>query len=117
MEPSRLDRRLSEQAPWSATLRPGDFNHDGDIDLVSASPQAYNCEFEVCHPVGPGGAIAMLSGKGDGTFGGPGVLASGNYGLEATGDFDGDGNLDFVVFGGRAHQPGFSGNHAGRRPW
>lgn len=41
----------------------------------------------------------MLSGKGDGTFGGPGVLASGNYGLATTGDFDGDGNLDIAALG------------------
>ena len=101
----RTGSQMSEQAPWSATLLPGDFNNDGDIDLASASPQAYDCEFGVCHPIGPGGALAMLSGKGDGTFGGPGVLASGNYGLEATGDFDGDGNLDLVALGAGAISP------------
>ena len=91
---------LSSDPLWSASLAAGDFNHDGKIDLVSASSQAESCEFLVCRPEGPPGGVAVLTGNGDGTFGGPGVLLSGNYGPIAVGDFDGDGNLDIAAFGG-----------------
>jgi hypothetical protein len=92
-------QQVQEETSWSFTLVAGDFNHDGKIDLASASYQWYQCEFGVCTPVLPPGALAMLSGNGDGSFGGPGELAPGSYGLAATGDFDGDGNLDIAAFG------------------
>jgi len=77
----------------------GDFNRDGKIDLVSTSFQNQRCEFGFCQPVGPPGALAVLLGAGNGTFGGPGVLASGDFALAAVGEFDGDGNSDIVVNG------------------
>ena len=92
-------QQVREETSWRFTLVAGDFNHDGKIDLASASYQWYHCEFGVCTPVLPPGALAMLSGNGDGSFGGPGELATGSYGLAATGDFDGDGNLDIAAFG------------------
>jgi hypothetical protein len=92
-------QQVQEETSWSFTLVAGDFNHDGRIDLASASYQWYHCEFGVCTPVLPPGALAMLSGNGDGSFGGPGELATGSYGLATTGDFDGDGNFDIAAFG------------------
>ena len=92
-------QQVQEETSWSFTLAAGDFNHDGKIDLASASYQNYNCEFGVCTPLLPTGALAMLSGNGEGSFGGPGELATGSYGLTATGDFDGDGNLDIAALG------------------
>lgn len=82
-----------------AGIAVSDFNHDGKIDLTLFASQGEECEFRVCHPVGPPGVLAVLLGAGDGTFGGPGVLASDNYPLALVGDFDGDGNLDVAAFG------------------
>lgn len=80
------------------TLSAGDFDNDGKPDLVTTSPQQYVCTTEPphCAPTVPGSA-AVLLGKGDGTFGGPGIIASADYGFSAVGDFDGDGNLDFAA--------------------
>ena len=63
----------------------GDFDHDGDLDMVRA---AYS-----------GGRVRLYPGNGDGTFA-PfleiGDVGSDPYGVVA-GDFDGDGHLDVIA--------------------
>src|SRR5436853_1033816 len=89
---------VPSQAPTTFTLISGDFNHDGLPDLVSASTQRERCEFGVCFPTGLPGSLAVMLGKGDGTFGGPGIITdSVDFFNPAAGDFDGDGNLDIAV--------------------
>jgi hypothetical protein len=86
---------LPSQAPGIMALASGDFNHDGFPDLFSTSYTIYFCEFGVCQKHGPSGSATVQDGNGDGTFGGPGVIKGADFGFMATGDFDGDGNLDF----------------------
>ena len=68
----------------------GDFNHDGHLDLAVLNNTPNNS--------GTGGSVSILTGQGDGTF-----VAGATYGVGylptaiATGDFDGDGNLDLAV--------------------
>ncbi|MDR3418105.1 MAG: VCBS repeat-containing protein [Nevskia sp.] len=68
----------------------GDFNNDGHLDLLIANPFT-------------GFAPILMLGKGDGTFApGPAIAPSITQyfgGVLATGDFNGDGNLDFAVAG------------------
>jgi hypothetical protein len=90
-------RQFASQAPATFSLVAGEFNSKGNLDLVSTATQSQMCEFRVCHPVGPAGSLAFMAGKGDGTFGGPGVLQAGDFGPPVVGDFDGDGNLDFAA--------------------
>lgn len=61
----------------------GDFNRDGKTDVIATI----------------GGGLYILFGNGDGTFQSPQIIASGtNLGaIGATGDFNGDGKLDFAV--------------------
>jgi hypothetical protein len=88
------------QTTWTSAMLIADFNHDGKTDLVSTSYQGEYCEFKVCRPVGPPGALAVLLADGTGAFGGPGVIAMGDYGQPIVGDFDGDGNSDVAVDSG-----------------
>ncbi|MFO0954681.1 MAG: VCBS repeat-containing protein [Isosphaeraceae bacterium] len=74
-------------------IRAGDFDHDGKNDLAVATR---------------GGAIEILSGKGDGTFlppfnfttGTTGAIDSPPGGTIAAGDFDGDGRTDLAAASG-----------------
>lgn len=68
----------------------GDLNHDGIPDLVVANNGADNPPFDY--------DVAVLLGKGDGTFDSPVRYYAGvrPYQL-ALGDFNGDGNLDIAV--------------------
>jgi hypothetical protein len=67
----------------------GDFNNDGKPDVVTAN-----------YDDGTGSTISVLLGNGDGTFRTHNdfPVAQGPYAL-ATGDFNGDGNLDVAVVG------------------
>ena len=68
----------------------GDLNHDGIPDLVVANNGA--------EPGPPFGNIAVLFGKGDGTFNKPVRYYAGIRPSDlALGDFNGDGNLDVAV--------------------
>jgi len=80
-------------------LGSGDFNHDGQTDLVWTSNQSQTCEFRSCHNVGPPGSLQAMLGNGNGTFTGPGALDHGDFGFAAVADFDGDGNLDIAANG------------------
>lgn len=63
-----------------------DFNGDGKLDIAVVGDY-----------VAPGG-VTVLLGKGDGTFAGRSTFASKqDFGLIATGDFNGDGIPDLVV--------------------
>ena len=67
----------------------GDLNHDGIPDLVVANWGQDD---------GPYGNLAVLLGKGDGTFGKPMLYPAGIHPYQLVlGDFNGDGNLDVAV--------------------
>ncbi|MCO5053821.1 MAG: VCBS repeat-containing protein [Verrucomicrobiae bacterium] len=67
----------------------GDFNGDGTNDLVAAGTG---------NGFPPSGTVAILLGRGDGTFGPPtNCLADGSYHAVAVGDFNGDGQADLAV--------------------
>lgn len=65
-----------------------DFNNDGNLDLLTRAMPA------------PDEAILLFAGNGDGTFRqGNAVWSYFETARIATADFDGDGNLDFVISG------------------
>src|SRR5262249_3194962 len=79
-------------------LAVGDFNGDGKLDLVVASPHlVLHCS---CATDDWGGAVTVLLGNGDGTFAPTGQflhLAYWNPDRVAGADFNNDGKLDLVV--------------------
>jgi hypothetical protein len=79
-----------ENLQFGNSIAAGDFNGDGNIDLVQFATVNRN------------GLIAVLLGNGDGTFGVPSVFNS-NFdfgpGSVAVGDLNGDGKLDIVSSG------------------
>ncbi|MGA7697089.1 MAG: FG-GAP-like repeat-containing protein [Candidatus Sulfotelmatobacter sp.] len=77
---------LEIQAGYSAVaLAVGDFNGDGNLDLVTANG------------IEADGGITIFTGDGNGNFYGHGVGTGNALSAVAVGDFNGDGNLDFAV--------------------
>jgi hypothetical protein len=81
--------------PYIEFFAVGDFNGDGKLDLAVAY---CNDTFPTSQP----GAVEMLLGNGDGTFNlAAASPATGNTPTAiATGDFNGDGNLDLAIANG-----------------
>lgn len=81
--------QLVENVPGIATgLTAGDFNHDGNLDLVVTDPQG---------AVNP--SVLVFLGRGDGSFESPTAYNTGTLftnDVKAS-DFNGDGKLDFAV--------------------
>jgi hypothetical protein len=72
----------------------GDFNKDGKLDIIASIGEAFIAA--------PSSSVAVLIGKGDGTFLPPVLLATDQEaGQLAVADFNGDGNPDWVQ--GNAH--------------
>ena len=94
---------------YSFGIALGDFDGDGVLDVASANIAGYNSD--------PGATkgVSVLMGAGDGTFAAAATYSSGTsyYGSDhmvsiATGDFNGDGDLD-IVTGGIANLGGGGG--------
>ena len=78
-----------------------DFNHDGNVDLVTYSRAYFLSPSKQTPSTALAGIVAVNLGNGDGTF-----KTATNYsatanlpGYLATGDFNGDGNADVMVGG------------------
>jgi hypothetical protein len=79
--------QLVENVPGIATgLTAGDFNHDGNLDLVVTDPQGAP-------------SVLVFLGRGDGTFESPTSYKTGTLFTNdvKAADFNGDGKLDFAV--------------------
>jgi hypothetical protein len=89
----RSDFNSSLQLSQLGDYKLGDFRKTGHLDLVAIGMgSAYSTSQEV---------LVFQPGNGDGTFGNATVTpVSGANGLMATGDFNGDGKLDFVTVNG-----------------
>lgn len=78
----------------SFNLAVGDFNLDGNKDIAAANSVA-----------SAAGAVSVLLGNGNGTFGAKTDFAAGASPVGvATGDLDGDGNPDLITTNGNAGQ-------------
>src|SRR6202166_2892744 len=84
--------------PYIEFIAVGDFNGDGKLDLAVAY---CNDAFPTTQP----GAVEILLGNGDGTFNlAAASPATGNTPTAiATGDFNGDGNLDLAIANGNSN--------------
>lgn len=79
-------------------LQTGDFNNDGNIDILSAATEGYN----------------VLLGDGAGSFSSAGTIEISNSELfTQVGDFNNDGVLDFVATGTRRTLTSFLGDGSG----
>jgi hypothetical protein len=75
-------------APHCFAVAVGDFNGDGNLDIVTAN----GGHFDIA------GTVSVLLGKGDGTFLPAMSYAAGPYPVSvAVGDFKGDGTMDIAV--------------------
>jgi hypothetical protein len=74
------------------SLAVADINGDGKLDLLVTSDLDQGAPYDI------GGGVSVLLGNGDATFQTPILYdASNGYGDLVLGDFNGDGNLDFVA--------------------
>src|SRR5262249_15519382 len=82
--PSFVAPRAFGIGPYPSSLRAGDFNGDGVLDLAAANFDA--------------NSVSAILGNGDGTFQPPRSLTAGTGPISlGVSDFNGDGTLDLVV--------------------
>jgi hypothetical protein len=82
---------ITRVSALNSAVWPGDFNGDGITDLVATAANIH----------GDLSGVAVVLGKGDGTFGTPIVSGGADDRVFAVGDFNKDGKLDLVT-----HDPG-----------
>jgi hypothetical protein len=81
--------------PYS-TIRTGDFNGDGKLDLVVVNNHDFWTQRSGL--IYSGGTVSVMLGNGDGTLQAPQIFAVGTSPRNvAVGDFNGDGRTDFAV--------------------
>jgi hypothetical protein len=85
--PINTDMGIAITTDWVGDYRLGNFRNTGKLDLVAIG---FDSPF-----------LLFMAGNGDGTFAaGTLVTATGAEGILTTGDFNGDGKLDFVAVNG-----------------